>query len=81
MTIEKIKKLLALAGNNPSEEEAQAAMLKAQELLLQNGLTMEEVTSHGEPAKKEVTEEKLDGRGPQPARSLLRTRRAEGGQG
>lgn len=32
--LEKIKKLLALAGNNPSEEEAKAAMLKAQELML-----------------------------------------------
>ena len=32
--LEKIHKLLALAGNNPSEEEAKAAMLKAQELML-----------------------------------------------
>ena len=31
--IEKIQKLLALAGNNPSENEAKAAMLKAQELM------------------------------------------------
>lgn len=29
--ISKIEKLLALAGNNPSEAEAQAAMLKAQQ--------------------------------------------------
>ena len=32
--LEKIQKLLALAGNNPSEAEAKAAMLKAQELML-----------------------------------------------
>ena len=31
---EKIQKLLALAGNNPSDSEAKAAMLKAQELML-----------------------------------------------
>ena len=30
---EKIQKLLALAGNNPSDSEAKAAMLKAQELM------------------------------------------------
>ena len=30
---DKIQKLLALAGNNPSEEEAKAAALKAQELI------------------------------------------------
>ena len=32
--LEKIQKLLALAGNNPSQAEAKAAMLKAQELML-----------------------------------------------
>ena len=32
--IEKIDKLLALAGNNPSEEEAMAAMTKARELMM-----------------------------------------------
>lgn len=31
--LNKIQKLLALAGNNPSENEAKAAMLKAQELM------------------------------------------------
>lgn len=31
--LERIKKLLALSENNPSSEEAFAAMLKAQELL------------------------------------------------
>ena len=31
--LEKIEKLLALAGNNPSENEAISAALKAQELM------------------------------------------------
>lgn len=45
--IEKVTKLLALAGNNPSENEAQAAALKAQRLIAEynldlNALGMEE---------------------------------------
>lgn len=43
----KIRKLLALAGNNPSQEEAQAAALKAQELLAEHGLSMAEVEATG----------------------------------
>ena len=42
--LEKVKKLLALAGNNPSEEEAQAAALKAQELIAQYNLDMSQDT-------------------------------------
>lgn len=38
--IDKVRKLLALAGNNPSEEEAQAAALKAQKLIAQYNLDM-----------------------------------------
>lgn len=38
--LEKVRKLLALAGNNPSEEEAQAADLKAQELIARYNLDM-----------------------------------------
>lgn len=41
--VEKIKKLLALAGNNPSAEEAKAAMLKAQRLMAENNISMEAV--------------------------------------
>lgn len=36
---DKIQKLLALAGNNPSEEEAQAALLKAQELMAEYSIS------------------------------------------
>lgn len=38
--LEKVKKLLALAGNNPSEEEAKSASLKAQQLLAEYNLTL-----------------------------------------
>ena len=38
--LEKVKKLLALAGNNPSEAEAQAAALRAQELIAKYNLTV-----------------------------------------
>ena len=34
----KIKKLLALAGNNPNQEEAKSALLKAQQLMADNNL-------------------------------------------
>lgn len=36
---DKIQKLLSLAGNNPSEEEAKAALLKAQKLMAEYNLT------------------------------------------
>lgn len=36
----KVQKLLALAGNNPSDEEAKAAALKAQQLIAQYNLDM-----------------------------------------
>lgn len=39
--VEKVRKLLALAGNNPSDEEAQAAMLKAQELMAEHDISEE----------------------------------------
>lgn len=38
--LDKVRKLLALAGNNPSEEEAKAAALKAQELIAQYNLDL-----------------------------------------
>lgn len=51
--ISKIEKLLALAGNNPSEAEAQAAMLKAQQLMAEHNLDMA-TFQKTEEAKKEV---------------------------
>ena len=41
--IEKIKKVLELSKNNPSENEAQAAVLKAQELMAQYHISLAEV--------------------------------------
>lgn len=40
--MEKVKKLLALAGNNPSQDEANAAYLKAQKLIAEYNLNMSE---------------------------------------
>ena len=42
--IEKIRRLLALAGNNPNEAERVQAMLKAQRLLEQHDLQMKDVS-------------------------------------
>lgn len=50
--MEKVQKLLALAGNNPSQEEANAAYLKAQKLIAQYNLDMTQV---GEEVDKIVT--------------------------
>lgn len=53
--IDKVKKLLALTGS-PYADEAEAAMLKAQELLLKHGLSISDVEI-GET--KEVVDEKV----------------------
>lgn len=52
--IEKIRKILELSKNNPSEEEAKSAALKAQKLLAQYDLTIEEIDT---PADYELTED------------------------
>lgn len=41
--IEKIRKLLSLSENNSNSSEAELAMLKAQELLLQYKIEMNEI--------------------------------------
>lgn len=41
--LQKVRGLLALSGNNPSQAEAQAAALKAQELIAKYNLTLTEV--------------------------------------
>ena len=51
--IKRIEKLLSLAGNNPSQEEAQSAMLMAQKLMAEHNLSME-AFQEKEPEKKEV---------------------------
>jgi len=49
--LDKVRKALALAGNNPSEEEAKAAALKAQELLAKYNLTMKDLGEDTEEEK------------------------------
>lgn len=46
--LEKVKKLLALAGNNPSEEEAKAAMAKAQRIIAEYNLNEADLNGNGE---------------------------------
>lgn len=61
--VEKIKALLALsdADRNNSEEEAKAAMLKAQELMAKYEISMEEVSTEDEEQySHEVCEHKWD---------------------
>jgi hypothetical protein len=48
--LDKVKKLFALAGNNPSEAEAQAAAMRAQELIAKYNLTITD-----EDEKLEIT--------------------------
>ena len=42
--LEKVKKLMALAGNNPSEEEAKAALMKANALIAKYNLDLSKDT-------------------------------------
>lgn len=42
--LDKVKKLLALAGNNPSESEAKSALLKANQLIAQYSLDLSNET-------------------------------------
>lgn len=53
--IAKIKKLLALAANNPSEEEAKSAALKSQELLAQHHIDMKQVDNLDLDKVEEIT--------------------------
>lgn len=54
--LEKVKKLLSLAGNNPSEEEAIAASLKAQELIAKYNLDLSDLDKEKlEIAQEEYT--------------------------
>lgn len=46
--VEKVKKLLALAGNNPNEQEAQLALLKAQKLMSEYKIEVNETENKRE---------------------------------
>ena len=56
--LDKVKKLFSLAGNNPSSEESKAAMMKAQQLLKDGGMSLSDVDL-GE-GKREVLEQEID---------------------
>ena len=58
--ISKIEKLLALAGNNPSETEAQAAMLKAQKLMAEHNLDLAQFKDKPQE-KKEAIKDYVEG--------------------
>lgn len=58
--LEKVKKLFALAGNNSSEEEARAATLKAQELMVKHDIDMAEVDDVDLDKSEEITEVGVD---------------------
>jgi hypothetical protein len=53
--LEKVKKLLALANNNSSKSESENAMLMAQKILAENGLSMSDVEKQ-EQKKQPVNE-------------------------
>lgn len=53
--LEKIEKLLALAGNNPSENEAISAALKAQELMAKYNIELADL--EGKSLKQNIVEE------------------------
>ena len=54
--IEKIRKCLALAENNPSEEEAKAAALQAQKLLAKYNISMVDIEAAGGSTEQIVEE-------------------------
>ena len=53
--IEKIKNLIQLANDNPSDEESQTALLLAQKLMLKNNIALAEVEQFDEPKKFETS--------------------------
>lgn len=58
--LEKVKKLFALADNNPSEEEAKSAALMAQKLMMENDIAMWEVENVDLEKKEEIGEEAIE---------------------
>lgn len=54
--ISKIQKVLALASNNPSAEEGQNAMLMAQKMMIENNISMSDVTISEIKTKEVLTQ-------------------------
>lgn len=59
---DKIQKLLSLAGNNPSEAEAQAALLKAQKLMAQYNIEQSQLTGEQIQYSLEIAKIKVNPR-------------------
>lgn len=58
--IERIRKMLAKTTNNPSAEEAQTALLMAQELMAKHGLTMKDFEVAKQASKEVIQGEATD---------------------
>lgn len=58
--IDRLKKLLALAGNNSSQEEANLAMAKAQELAIENGIDLALIGNLSDEEADDITKEVID---------------------
>lgn len=54
--IEKIKNLIQLANDNPSDEEGQTALLMAQKLMLKNNIALAQVEQFEEPKQFETSQ-------------------------
>ena len=57
--LSKVKKLLAVAEGSNYEQEAQNAMLKAQEFMLKHNLTMEDIEFKEELYRKNIEKEEI----------------------
>lgn len=55
--LEKVRKMLALAGNNPSQEEADSALLMAQRMLAKYNMTISDIEDINDADLKEVINE------------------------
>ena len=58
--IEKLQKILALAGNNPNQAEAELAMAKAQEMALAHGIDLALIGKADDADVDEIMQETLD---------------------
>jgi hypothetical protein len=58
--IERLKKLLALAGNNPSQAEAEAAMAKAQAVAIEHGIDLALIGESQEENETEIIRDEME---------------------
>ena len=58
--IERLKKLLALAGNNPSQAEAEAAMAKAQSVAIEHGIDLAMLGESQAESETEIIRDEME---------------------